>query len=486
MRPVKIIIKLLFIITLSNCFEEEDDFIIENDILILTESNFDKAIAKYDYLFVMFYAPWCSHCKKFKPELEKAANILSKENLIVGKVDGTIEKNLADKYDIKAYPTMKFFIKGTPFDYNSGRKESDVVNWVRRKSLPATRPLKTLEAYEKFMKENPICIIYFGNDIEENKIFTFVAIKNEDYPFAYIEKNELTEKVNEKVGTVVLFKNFDERRNEISNFNEQTLNEFIEIKTQKRVSNFDDKTTNLIFGKSHPTITYFGYKGKQWDLAEILMEKIVDKAMEKNLKVTMSEIKEGMGKKIAEFIGLKKSELPSIRIIDTRGKEVKKYIMEKEINEENILEFISDWEKGILKPHIKTQEEPKNNKGPIKELVGKTFKKEVIDNDNDVMVVFYAPWCGHCKKLIPEYEKVAKKLKEKNPKLILAKMDATENEYEGLEVTSFPTIKFYPGNRKDQKPKNYSGDRTAKGIIEFLKENCFHKLILDEEKSGDL
>ena len=486
MRPVKIIIKLLFIITLSYGFEEEDDFTTENDILVLTESNFDKAMAKYDYLFVMFYAPWCSHCKKFKPELEKAANILSKENLIVGKVDGTIEKNLADKYDIKAYPTMKFFIKGIPFDYNSGRKESDIVNWVRRKSLPATRPLKTLEAYEKFRKENPVCIIYFGNDIEENKIFTFVAIKNEDYPFALVEKNELIEKVNEKVGTVVLFKNFDERRNEISNFNEQILNEFIEIKTQKRVSNFDDKTTNLIFGKSHPTITYFGYKGKQWDLAEILMEKIVDKAMEKNLKVTMSEIKEGMGKKIAEFIGLKKSELPSIRIIDTRGKEVKKYIMEKEINEENILEFISDWEKGILKPHIKTQEEPKNNKGPIKELVGKTFKKEVIDNDKDVMVVFYAPWCGHCKKLIPEYEKVAKKLKEKNPKLILAKMDATENEYEGLEVMSFPTIKFFPGNRKDQKPKNYSGDRTAKGIIEFLKENCFHKLILDEEKSGDL
>ena len=159
--------------------------------------------------------------------------------------------------------------------------------------------------------------------------------------------------------------------------------------------------------------------------------------------------------------------------------------MEKEINEENIIEFISRWEKGKLKPHIKTQEEPKNNKGPIKELVGKSYKREVIDNDNDVMVVFYAPWCGQCKKLLIEYEKVAKKLKEKNHKVILAKMDATENEFEGLDVTSFPTIKFYPGNKKE-KPKNYYGDRTAKGIIEFLKENCFHKLILDEEKSGEL
>ena len=485
MRPVKIITKFLLIISLCNCNEENDDFIFENDILVLTASNFEKALSKYDYLFVMFYAPWCSYCKKFKPEFEKAANILSKENLIVGKIDGTIEKNLADKYDIKAYPTMKFFIKGSPFDYNGGRKESDVVNWVRKKSLPATRPLKTVEAYEKFRKENPLCIIYFGNDIEENKIFTNVAIKNEDYPFAYVEKNDIIEKVKEKRGTVVLFKNFDEKRNEIENFNEKNLNEFVETKTQKRVSNFDDKTTNIIFGKNHPTITYFGYKGKKWDAAEKLMEKIVDKAMEKNLKVTMSEIKEGMGKKIAEFIGLKKSELPTIRIIDTREKEVKKYIMEKEINEENIIEFISSWEKGKLKPHIKTQEEPKNNKGPIKELVGKSYKREVIDNDNDVMVVFYAPWCGQCKKLIIEYEKAAKKLKENNHKLILAKMDGTENEFEGLDVTSFPTIKFYPGNKKE-KPKNYYGDRTAKGIIEFLKENCFHKLILDEEKSGEL
>ena len=122
MRPIKIITKFLLIITLCNCFEEDDDFIFENDILVLTASNFDKALSKYDYLFVMFYAPWCSYCKKFKPELEKAANILSKENLIVGKIDGTIEKNLADKYDIKAYPTMKFFIKGTPFDFTKEKK----------------------------------------------------------------------------------------------------------------------------------------------------------------------------------------------------------------------------------------------------------------------------------------------------------------------------------------------------------------------------
>jgi protein disulfide-isomerase-like protein len=62
-------------------------------------------------MLVMFYAPWCGHCKKFKPELEKAAAVLRKENLIVAKVDSTVEKDLAQKYKVRGYPTVKFFKK---------------------------------------------------------------------------------------------------------------------------------------------------------------------------------------------------------------------------------------------------------------------------------------------------------------------------------------------------------------------------------------
>ena len=66
-----------------------------------------------------------------------------------------------------------------------------------------------------------------------------------------------------------------------------------------------------------------------------------------------------------------------------------------------ILNFIDGWEQGKLKLHLKTQEEPKENNGDIFVVVGKTFRKEVIDNNKDVMLVFYAPWCGHCR---PEKE----------------------------------------------------------------------------------
>ena len=472
----------LSLIILSSCVEEEE-FPIENDITVLTEATFDKALEKYEHMLVMFYAPWCGHCKKFKPELEKAAAVLRKENLIVAKVDATAEKKLAEKYKVRGYPTVKFFKKGQATDYTAGRKEQDVINWVRKKSGPPTKPLKTADDVEKFQSDNEVCAIYFGNDAEEIKVFEGVALKIEDYPFGVVEDEEVAKKFNAKPKSVVIFKKFDEKRNDLETVKEKELNDFLEKYSQKRVGTFDDKTTERVFGKNQPALVYFGEKGDKWNEAEKIMEKIADKVGGK-LKVVMSEIKEGMAKRIAEYIGIKNENLPSVRILYTR-RDIKKYIMEGSIDEKNILNFIDGWEQGKLKLHLKTQEEPKENNGDIFVVVGKTFQKEVIDNDKDVMLVFYAPWCGHCKQLLPKYEEAAKKLKAKNPKIVLAKMDATENEVESVTITGFPTIKFYPGNKKGSKPIDFNGERTTEGIIKFIQTNAYNKVVLDEEENKE-
>ena len=453
----------------------------ENDVIILTDSTFDKAVAKYDYLLVLFYAPWCGHCKKFHPEYEKAAKTLRKENLYLSKVDATVEKKLAEKFEIQGFPTVKLFIKGEAIEYTGGRKEQEVINWMRKKTGPATKLIQSTEDIDKLKKDNDVVLIYFGNNKNELDEYTKVARKNEDFPFANVENEEIAKKLGIKMGTVVMFRNFEEPQKELSgSLTSKKIEEFIDSFSSPKVMGFDEKAAQIIFGKAIPAIILYCDKNSdKWDEYRKLMETISDKIGGK-LKVVQTDIKEGMASRLAEYIGVKESDLPSVRIADTRI-DLKKYNMEGEINEKNILKFIEDWENNKLKPHLKSAEEPKENKDDVFVVVGKTYEKEVINNDKDVMLLFYAPWCGHCKALHPKYEEVAKKLKEKNPKLLLAKIDATENEVENINISGFPTVKFYPGNKKNKAPIDYNGDRSVNDMIKFIKTNAATPIIYDEE-----
>lgn len=76
------------------------------------------------------------------------------------------------------------------------------------------------------------------------------------------------------------------------------------------------------------------------------------------------------------------------------------------------------------------------------------------------LVEFYAPWCGHCKSLAPEYEKAAKALKGIAN---IAAVDATKEQVD-VQIQGYPTLKFYV----DGKVTDYDGPRTADGIVDFV------------------
>jgi len=101
-------------------------------------------------------------------------------------------------------------------------------------------------------------------------------------------------------------------------------------------------------------------------------------------------------------------------------------------------------------------------------LSEKNFESTIKENPF-VLVEFYAPWCGHCKALAPEWEQAATQLKGKVP---VAKVDCTLEQAlcSEQDVQGYPTIKFF----RNGSPMPYNGDRKANAIEAWV-----------EKKTGD-
>merc|ERR1711994_60769 len=271
-----------------------------------------------------------------------------------------------------------------------------------------------------------------------------------------------------KADGVVLFKKFDDGRNDLEGeVTNEELTKFISGNALPLVVEFNQDTAQKIFSgevKSH-LLLFVSASSDEFAGQVDIARGIAKDHKGQMLFVTINTDEEDH-KRIMEFFGMEESELPSMRIIKLE-EDMSKYKPEStELSDENIRAFVKQYLAGELKPHLMSEEIPEDwDKEPVKVLVGKNFEEVAMNVEKDVLVEFYAPWCGHCKQLAPTWDKLGEKYAD-HANIVIAKMDSTANELEEIKVQGFPTIKLIKAG--DNSIVDFDGERTEAGFVKFL------------------
>jgi len=146
-----------------------------DDVVELTDSNFeDEVLNTKDIVLVEFFAPWCGHCQRLAPEWKKAASEL-KGKVKVAALDATVHTVSAGRFNVRGYPTIKWFAAGAKSydsagEYDGGRTASDIVAWALDKHAENIDPPEIVELTSNQVladncNEKPLCVVTFLPDI---------------------------------------------------------------------------------------------------------------------------------------------------------------------------------------------------------------------------------------------------------------------------------------------------------------------------------
>ncbi|XP_046335871.2 protein disulfide-isomerase A4-like [Haliotis rufescens] len=453
-------------------------------VMTLTSDNFTEVVNREELILVEFYAPWCGHCKRLAPEYEKAAKTLKQRQppIPLAKVDATVSAELAKEYGVSGYPTLKMFRKGRVSEYKGEREERGIVGYMIQHQGEAAKELESDKAVRNYMSDDDISIIAFFSSKDDPRLQMYMDAANDmrdDFNFAFTLSSEARNRYKVNPGSVVVFNaeryytKFEPKWH-ILNKEELTsedVSEFVKAHQVPLVGTYD-RSTERRYDTLKPLCFVFytvdwSFDGRE--ATQIWRRKMADIAKDyKNEIYFVIANEESNDALIKDFQFEESGEEMNIGIVD--GKQ-KKYPMEtfEDFDADDIREFLNNYKKGKVNPIVKSQPIPKKQ-GPVITVVGKTFDKIVRDNNKDVLIEFYAPWCGHCKSLEPKYKELAKKYKS-TKKLVIAKMDATANDVpEDFKVEGFPTLFFVRSG--DSKPVKYEEGREVEDFSKYLEENA--------------
>jgi protein disulfide-isomerase A4 len=462
-------------------------------VITLTADNFPDVVSKEDLMLVEFYAPWCGHCKSLAPEYERAARHLKKlpKAIKLAKVDATMEKELAKQFDVTGYPTLLIFRKGKPFKYSGPRDEMGIAAHMKSQQKPASSLVTSLlEIDRKTGELDPtVLAVYDSTNHPLLPVYEDATnmLRTKPYIFLHTESDQVVQDWKEKSPSLYVIQakffrsEFEPIRHRLplsSDTSAQELADFVQNHSLPLVGHRSHRTGWLYENVYPICVVYydvdFSFDGR---VDTQIVRHSVAKVAHKYRHVTFAISHESEYEEEMKLLGL-----------DDAGEDVnagfflsarERYVLapEDEFDAGILEDFVDDVLNGRREPVIKSQPVPTKQTSPIITVVGSSFDELVTKSNKNVMIEFFAPYCGHCKSFEPTYRQLAQIFASKSHEMIFAKIDGTSNDYPtDFNVSGYPTIYYIPVRSKSS-PHVYEGDRSLSDLSEFVQK------MLDLEQS---
>lgn len=358
-----------------------------------------------------------------------------------------------------------------------------IISYMTKQALPAVSVLDADTLKDFKTSDSVVLVGYFAaDDKSSNETFTSVADELRDsYLFGATNDKDAAEAEGVTAPAIVLYKTFDEGKNT-----------FTKKFDAEEIKKFAKAAATPLVGEVGPE-TYQGYMTAGIPLAYIFAETEDERkelakefktiAKKYRSKINFATIDAKAFGQHASNLNLEVGKWPAFAIQDTVKNLKFPYDQEKKLDAKEIGEFVDKFSSGNLKPSIKSEPVPEKQDGPVTVVVAHNYDEIVLDDKKDVLIEFYAPWCGHCKALAPKYDELGELFKPFSDKVTIAKVDATANDVPD-DIQGFPTIKLYLAGKKSE-PITYSGGRTVEELAAFVKESGTHSVDVYADKKKD-
>jgi len=136
---------------------------------------------------IMFYAPWCGHCKKLEPIWKHVDQSLAgKIPIRVGRIDCTRFTSVATEFNIKGFPTILFLKGESSYQYEGDRTRDDIVNFALRLIGPSVNKIESKEDFELAKTRSELFFVFAGETAgREWENFEKIATNLQQHEFFY-------------------------------------------------------------------------------------------------------------------------------------------------------------------------------------------------------------------------------------------------------------------------------------------------------------